>query len=323
MSYPTLAKLPSTPGKTGWPWTAETPPERESMGNGRTTPRITIVTPSYNQGQFIEATIRSVLLQSYPNLEYIIMDGGSQDGTVDIIRRYEPWLTYWISEPDRGQSHAINKGLERGTGEIFTWLNSDDLLLPGALWRIAEAYRAHPDSIAWVGACHLINADGRIIKTVVPKGLERDNLANWYHGGFFYQPSCFFSARTYQAIGGIDESLQYAMDLDLWLRLAAVGDFVAVPEIVSAAIIHENAKTQAQRPQMHVETMYVQYKHGYTEQAANRLERLFNQASKQPSLKKAVYQKVGNPMRIWGSKSKQKVQYVQFTSQKINEGTSR
>src|SRR5437870_1420981 len=144
MRCPTLNELPSPPpDKTGWPWTAETPPLPPARPDGSAWPRISIVTPSYNQGQFIEETIRSVLLQGYPDLEYTIIDGGSTDQSIEIIKKHEPWLTYWVSEQDRGQAHAINKGLSRSTGEIFQWINSDDVLLSGALFELAAAYSGH------------------------------------------------------------------------------------------------------------------------------------------------------------------------------------
>src|SRR5467141_2605988 len=138
MRCPTLAELPPPPaGRSGWPWTQET----QSLPSGRADsspwPRISIVTPSYNQGEFIEETIRSILLQGYPDLEYIVMDGGSTDGSVNIIKKYERWLAYWISENDRGQVHAINKGFSRASGVIYNWINSDDSLRPGALGFIA------------------------------------------------------------------------------------------------------------------------------------------------------------------------------------------
>src|SRR5262245_9476631 len=114
---------PSPPGKTGWPWTVETPELPDTLPGGTPWPRISIVTPSFNQGQFIEETIRSVLLQGYPDLEYVIFDGGSVDNSVEIIRRYEGWLSFWISERDNGQSHAINKGFRKSTGMIRAWLN--------------------------------------------------------------------------------------------------------------------------------------------------------------------------------------------------------
>jgi cellulose synthase/poly-beta-1,6-N-acetylglucosamine synthase-like glycosyltransferase len=121
---PALTELPPPPtGKTGWPWTEGTPALDHTRPDGQPWPRVTIVTPSFNQAEYIEETIRSVLLQGYPNLEYIIIDGGSTDGSVDIIRRYEPWLAHWISEPDRGQSHALNKGFRRASGQIMALLS--------------------------------------------------------------------------------------------------------------------------------------------------------------------------------------------------------
>ncbi len=318
MPYAMLTELPAPPpDKEGWPWIVETLPEQGEVGNGRSSPRITVVTPSYNQGQFIEATIRSVLLQSYPNLEYIIMDGGSQDGTVDIIRRYESWLTQWVSEPDRGQSHAINKGLNQGTGQIFTWLNSDDMLLPGALWRVAEAYRAAPDAAAWVGSCHLIRPDGRIIKTVIPRGLDRDSLADWYYGGFIFQPSCFFAANAWQEIDGVDESLYFAMDFDLWLRLSAIGEFKPMPQILAAAIIHDSAKTQALIPEMHAETMVVQFKYGYRDLAYKRQRRLLDSTIKNQQKGRKLQARAKRAMRrlrAIGNKETPHVQYVQFAA---------
>src|SRR5512140_3007798 len=134
MRCPTLSELPtSPPGKTGWPWTEESPQMTDALPDGLPWPCVSIVTPSYNQAQFIEETIRSVLLQGYPDLEYIIIDGGSMDSSVEIIRKYELWLAYWVSEKDSGQSHAINKGMKTATGEVVAWLNSDDTLTPDAL----------------------------------------------------------------------------------------------------------------------------------------------------------------------------------------------
>jgi len=131
---PTLAELPPPPPRrTGWPWTVETPPLPSARPDGSPWPRISIVTPSYNQGRFIEETIRSVLLQGYPDLEYIIIDGASTDQSAEIIQKYEPWLTYWVSEKDRGQAHAINKGFAKATGDIGAYLNSDDMYLVNAL----------------------------------------------------------------------------------------------------------------------------------------------------------------------------------------------
>jgi GT2 family glycosyltransferase len=275
MQLETIEQLPTpSDNKIGWPWTVESVVGSNQEFDGLACPKITIVTPSYNQGQYIEATIRSVLLQGYPKLEYIIMDGGSTDNSVEIIRRYESWLTHWVSEPDNGQSHAVNKGLNQGNGDIFTWLNSDDLLLPGALKQIALAYQNNSGAIGWVGHCHRVLSNGRILNTVVPRGLTRNQLADWFYDGFFYQPACFFSAKAWQAVGGLDESLNFAMDLDLWLRLSEMGQFVAIPETIAAAVIHEEAKTRSQKPEVHTETMYVQCRHGFQEAAVRRLKRV-------------------------------------------------
>jgi len=127
-------------------------------------PRITIVTPSFDQAKYLPETIESVLKQDYPNLEYIIIDGGSTDGSVDVIKRYERHLSYWVSEKDSGQSEAINKGFKKATGEFFNWINSDDVLFPGALHRIAEAFAKNPDADLIVGDHARSHADGRIIK---------------------------------------------------------------------------------------------------------------------------------------------------------------
>ncbi|MCB8976637.1 MAG: glycosyltransferase [Ardenticatenaceae bacterium] len=308
----TLAHLPQPPaGKTGWPWTQESSTQSTPAAMANEWPRISIVTPSYNQGDYIEATIRSVLLQNYPNLEYFIMDGGSDDQTVDIIRRYEPWVTQWVSEPDRGQSHAINKGLDQGTGVIFAWLNSDDMLLPDALWRVAEAYQKYPQAAAWAGTCHLIRPNGRIIKSEVPRGLTREGLADWFYGGFFFQPSCFFSARAWQAIHGVDESLNFAMDVDLAIRLAEQGEYVKLPDALSAAIIHDEAKTQALRPEMHAEIMYVQIKYGYDKLAFKRLRELLEATAEQERRRSRLSVRLKRMVRRVIPKQGRDVQYVQ------------
>jgi len=123
-------------------------------------PRLSVVTPSYNQGRFIEETIRSVLLQDYPNLEFIIIDGGSTDNTIEVIKKYETWLAYWVSESDRGQSHAINKGIIKATGEILFWLNSDDVVLPGAFKKIAGVFSDNPEIKMVIGQAKVIDAQG-------------------------------------------------------------------------------------------------------------------------------------------------------------------
>ncbi|MEH1863695.1 MAG: glycosyltransferase family 2 protein [Nostoc sp.] len=155
MSYLTLNELPPPPpGKTGWPWTENTQLLPEKMPDGSEWPKISIVTPNYNYGRFIEETIRSVLLQGYPNLEYIILDGGSTDDSIEIIKKYDKWLTYWVSEKDNGQASAINKGIELATGKWFNWLNSDDILLRNALKNLAEISKL-VDNVKWISGMRL------------------------------------------------------------------------------------------------------------------------------------------------------------------------
>jgi glycosyltransferase involved in cell wall biosynthesis len=221
MQTPHITSLPSPPtGKAGWPWTEATPPLPPTMPDGQPWPLISIVTPSYNQGQFIEETIRSVLLQGYPNLEYIIIDGGSSDESVEIIRKYEPWLAYWVSEKDRGQSHAINKGLRRSSGEVFNWLNSDDLLAPGALAETGRLWSVEQPHML-TGRGLLVEAvSRRIIQDWTPT-VPYTPLALTDRSGsvmLMLQPSTFIARRLLCATGGVREDLQFRMDWELHFR---------------------------------------------------------------------------------------------------------
>lgn len=261
-------------GRKCWPWIGEIPSRRRSEEADSDYPRICIVTPSFNQGEFLEATIRSVLLQGYPNLEYRVIDGGSSDNSIEVIRSFEKELDFWVSEPDRGQAHAINKGFEPASGKIFGWLNADDILLPGALEAVAHSWREQSDAVAWVGGCHRIDMDGKVLSTVVPWGLELERLADWACSGGFYQPSCFFSAAKFREVGGLEENLHFAMDVDLWLHLIKKGRFAVIDRVLSAALIHDGAKTRASRERMQAETVKVQFHHGLDDVAMEYLVRL-------------------------------------------------
>gem|GEM_PF-1231987 len=164
-----LAELPSPPeGKIGWPWTEETVPLPPTMPDGRQWPKISIVTPNYNYDRFLEEAIRSVLLQGYPNLEYIIIDGNSTDNSVEIIKKYEKWLTYWVSEPDRGPGHSVNKGLDIATGEWVNWINSDDLLMPNALETLTKIIGKVKD-VQWISGGRLeMDESGSFVDICVP-----------------------------------------------------------------------------------------------------------------------------------------------------------
>lgn len=205
-------------------------------------PRITVVTPSFNQGQFLEATIRSVLDQAYPNLQYIVVDGGSSDNSVEIIRRYESQLSYWVSEKDRGQSDAINKGFRRATGDIIAWLNSDDAYCPGALRKVADYFAAHPAVGAVIGDLEIIDQGGR--RLVTKKAVAATFRRNLYSGCAVPQPATFFTRRAFNTTGELDASLQYQMDYEFFLRMQARGiRFGLMREPLARFRLHGDSKT--------------------------------------------------------------------------------
>ena len=247
MRCPILSELPpAPPGKTGWLWTEESAQLPDAMPDGSPWPRVSIVTPSYNQGQFIEETIRSVLLQGYPNLEYIIIEGGSTDGSVGIIRKYEPWLAYWVSEPDKGQTDAVNKGFSHATGEILGWLNSDDLYAPDALATVAAVYQAHPGSVI-VG--DVIDFDERIgtEQLVRQWGITLRNMVRFWDGLYhWHQPGVFFPRIAYERVGGLNDSLRYAMDHDLMCRLLQQLSVTYTSSVLAKFRLHDLSKTYTQ-----------------------------------------------------------------------------
>ena len=234
MRCPTLSELPQPPsGRSGWPHTDESPQLPDSAPNGKPWPKISIVTPSYNQGQFIEETMRSVLLQGYPNLEYIIIDGGSGDESLRIIREYENTLAYWVSEPDRGQAHAINKGFQRATGEIFGWINSDDFYYPGVFEVMARAFEEHPEIALVHGYEHHVDISGNIMRDVFPV-LKDARAATLYVGKPLLQLTCFWRSRAHRAVGGLDETLKNHMDYDFLLKLSYYYPSTYIPFRVGA-----------------------------------------------------------------------------------------
>lgn len=207
-------------------------------------PKISIITPSFNQGKYIEQTILSVINQNYPNLEYIIIDGGSTDETVSIIKKYEKSISYWVTEPDNGQSHAINKGLEKCTGEIFNWLNSDDWYMPGALFEVANAF---------------INNIAAQYVSGYEKHIEQNGMVTLYTGTFLKtsieetielcevsQPSTFFRLNAIRKVHGVSEDLHYIMDGEMWIKLLLIygqDHFVKLDKALVNFRLHTNSKT--------------------------------------------------------------------------------
>jgi len=208
-------------------------------------PRITIITPSYNQGNFIRQTIDSILSQGYPNLEYIVMDGGSTDQTMDIVRSYGDRLT-WFSERDRGQSDAINKGLRLATGDVVAFLNSDDVYEPGALRKVGEYFQAHPDAFWLTGKCRVVDQNGREINKLITAyknfWLMWKSYAVLTVLDYVSQPATFWRKEVIQKVGYFDESLRYAMDYDYSLRVGKHYRLNFLSEYLASFRIHPSSK---------------------------------------------------------------------------------
>lgn len=205
--------MPPVGGEHGWPWQRVTEIISSEV---KLAPKISIITPSYNQGQYLEETIRSIVLQDYTNYELFIIDAGSTDNTLEIIKKYEPWITYWVSEKDRGQSHAIQKGLEKATGDIINWINSDDLIAPGAFHRIAAEFDTEKYDVI-CGKCDYFLDD---LSQLQLRGLRMglgSTVGDTFIEHRINQPSTFFKASVIKKLG-IDEQFRYTMDLDLWFR---------------------------------------------------------------------------------------------------------
>ena len=207
-------------------------------------PKISIITPSYNQGDFIEKTIQSVLNQNYPNLEYIIIDGGSKDNSVDIIKKYEKNLTYWVSEKDNGQSEALNKGFKKASGEIIAWINSDDWY-EGNVFEIVANYFRNSGASIIAGNCKMIY-EGAAEKNFIDKPGKITSIRMLQYWKPFFcppQPSIFFKNEALEKAGYINETLSYGMDLDLWLRLSKKYKFKYVDILFANYLIHDASKS--------------------------------------------------------------------------------
>jgi glycosyltransferase involved in cell wall biosynthesis len=186
-------------------------------------PKISVITPTLNQGQFIEDTIRSVLLQNYPNLEYIVIDGGSTDGTQDILKRYDDAIA-WISEPDKGQVDAINKGFAKATGEVIAYLNSDDMYLPNTLLAVGKAFLAAPQAQIFTGKCINIDVNGKTIRPLITSyknlllSFGNDKILKIIN--YISQPATFWRINLLDSIGYFNPDYRFAMDYDYWLRIS-------------------------------------------------------------------------------------------------------
>ena len=239
-----LADLPAPPeGKTGWPWTEQSELSGDQPGDSEW-PKISVVTPSYNQGQFIEETLRSVLLQNYPNLEYIVVDGASEDSSLKIIRKYQKHISFWMSEPDRGQSEAINKGFSMATGNIVCFLNSDDLMTPNTLFKVALFFLNNLEADFICGQTKFINKNSAHVvgfEELFRVELNDSTMTETCH---IAQPSTYFRSKVFSDIGYFNESLKFCFDYDFWLRaFLSSSSFHSTNEIFSYFRLHDSSKT--------------------------------------------------------------------------------
>jgi glycosyltransferase involved in cell wall biosynthesis len=205
---------------------------------------VSIVTPSYNQAEFIEKTIQSVLNQSYKNIEYIIVDGKSTDNTKDILKRYKDYLDFnikIIEEKDTGQSNAINKGFKIANGTLVGWINSDDILKPDCVSNIVDSYLKNKDATVFYGDIDLINEDGEYINTLKAKDISYNSLL--YKNPDVYQPGSFYNNAKTKEVGYVDESIHFTMDYDLWLRLLKNSRAVRIPKVLAEFRLQPNSKT--------------------------------------------------------------------------------
>lgn len=228
---------PAPPGRKGWPWTEAGPALPATLSDGRTWPKVSITTPSFRQGKYIEETIRSVLLQGYPDLEYFVMDGGSQDETVEIIKKYEPWLSGWVSEKDRGQADAINKGFARSAGEYVGWLNSDDYYYPGFLGKMTAAISERPEvgliygdvETAWDDGDRKANRRGRA--TTYEEMLRTLKIP-------IPQQSCLWRRSVVGKIGPLDTRWPVCIDREYFMRTCRHTRFEYIPGAVAMFRFH-------------------------------------------------------------------------------------
>ncbi|GAB4498168.1 MAG: hypothetical protein OHK0052_11060 [Anaerolineales bacterium] len=204
-------------------------------------PLVSIVTPSYNQARFLEQTIQSVLSQDYPQVEYWVMDGGSNDGSVDILRKYDAQLAGWVSERDKGQTDAINKGFARATGQIFAWLNSDDYYYPGAIRAAVDFLQANPAVGMVYGNADLVDESGTRLGDFPARQTDYARLLTG--SVHIPQQAAFWRADLWRQIAPLDESFYFAMDYDLWVRLAKLAPIVYTPQKWAAFRLHGSGKT--------------------------------------------------------------------------------
>jgi glycosyltransferase involved in cell wall biosynthesis len=233
--------LPNT-AKCGWPWTIGRGSLPSKLVDSQEWPTVSIIIPSFQQGRFIEETIRSILLQGYPRIEIIVIDGGSKDNTIDVLRKYSKWISYWVSEPDNGQSDALNKGLLRATGDVLGWQNSDDIYLPNAFINLIGPLIGEEKYSLSFGNLFMIDEFGNYIREQKYTKFSKKCLI--FEGLNISNQSAIWRKSLQEEVGFFEKNLTYEMDLDFFLRAAEVGNFKFINKTTACMRIHQDAKTQ-------------------------------------------------------------------------------
>ncbi len=250
---------PSLVQGEGWPWGEFKP--SSSRNQSTQWPKISIVTPCFKSADYLERTIRSILLQGYENLEYIVLDGGSKDETVDILQYYDDHIDYWISRPDKGQSDALNRGLDRATGDILGWLNGDDLFLPDALYAIANSYLEDPSRHLFLAKGTIVDKKFNYIHQQTYEEIGPEAFLNW-RKNYIVQPGLLFSKKAWETCRPIREDLHYSMDYDLFMRMSQNFEFHLIDQEIAYSVFHEECKTVRDRAASIIETALVQVQFG-------------------------------------------------------------
>ncbi len=234
-----ISVLPVANQKPNWPWTVES--DYALYKSDWKYPKISVIVPSYNQGKFLEETLRSIILQNYPNFEIIIIDGGSTDDTIDVIKKYEPWIYYWVSEKDGGQSDAINKGIKKVTGEFLGWQNSDDIYSANAFYHFAETYNKNPGNDVYFGNMLTIDQNSKPLNLhrYAPFSFNEIKFSGWN----ITNQACFFSRNLFDHIK-IKKEFRYVMDGALFFDIAnRTNKFVHIKQVLGCFRLHEEAKS--------------------------------------------------------------------------------
>ena len=251
-------------------------------------PLVSIVTPSFNQGRFLEETIQSVLSQDYPHIEYMVVDGGSTDGSVEIIRRYQDRLAWWVSETDQGQTDAINKGFARANGDILAWINSDDTYQPGAVSEVVSFFESHPEVGMVYGDANLIDEQGQLLGRFPARQTDYRRLRRGYV--HIPQQAAFFRTSLWRQVGPLDPSFYFAMDYDLWVRLAKISNLKYQPRLWANFRLHGQGKSAVSDDRCYPEMLRVHVREG-----GNRFSWLYLKAAIRPW----VYSWMPLRLKIW------------------------